>query len=311
MKHIAPALFVVLVACGGGSKKQPDPPKPPEGGDMVSSTTTEAPPPPVEKKPEPPPPPDTGGYHMNKLDAASWQPINPDGPGPEVAWLHGDAQKGGAFLLRNPAGAKGVLHTHTSDYYAIVLSGGPRHYLAGGEGKAKPLTVGSFWFQPGGQPHGDDCPGKEPCVLYIIMPGVFDAQMTPKAKAPAVGKYKMVARKDMKFSPADPSKPDGMKVSFVAGDPKTGPVAFMIEVPGGMEAGMHSHTSDYHAIVLDGAPAHWLPHEKETEGVGPGTYWFQPGGYDHNDKCTSKEPCHALVFMDKAMDFKPGKTATK
>jgi beta-alanine degradation protein BauB len=120
------------------------------------------------------------------------------------------------------------------------------------------------------------------------------------------GKYSLVARKDFKFKPLDPKQPKGTKMAVVSGDPKTGPVAFALEIPPGGNAGLHSHTSDYHALVLGGAPAHWLPHEaNEGEPVAAGTYWYQPGGYDHGDRCTGDAPCHAFVFMAKALDFKP------
>jgi quercetin dioxygenase-like cupin family protein len=261
-------------------------------------------------KPEPPAAPDTGGYHLNKLADAKYGPLDPNNPkGPEIAVLHGDPQKGGAFLLKLPPGMKAPVHTHTADYHAVVLSGAPKHWLPGGDKKAKPLDAGSYWFQPGNQPHGDECTGKDPCVLFLVMTGAFDFAPAPTAKAIAakdVGKYTLTAKKDAKWGPVDPKQPDGMKMAFVFGDPKTGPVGFMIELPPKANGGIHSHTSDYHAITLEGTPAHWLPHEKgEGEPVEPGTYWFQPGGYDHGDRCASDKPCRAFVFMDKALDFKP------
>src|SRR4029077_16984886 len=133
----------------------------------------------------------------------------------ELAVAHGDPKSGGAFFLRVAPGGKSGLHTHTSDYQAVVISGAPKHYLAGAEAKAKPLAVGSYWFQPGGQPHGDECTGTEPCVLFLVMNGKFDMQLTPKAKPPKVGKYKLIAAGDLKLSPLDPSQPAGPKAQFV------------------------------------------------------------------------------------------------
>ena len=298
------SILVVASGCSGGSKKKSDNTTPSGNGqDMMGDTSTTG-----GTKSEPPPPPDTGGYKLIAPSAVTYSPLDPTAktPGPEVAVLHGDPKSGGVFLLKVAPGGKSGLHTHTSDYHAIVVSGAPKHYLPGGEKKAKPLEIGSYWFQPGNQPHGDECTGTEPCVRYLIFPGAFDFTATPKAKKVAAGKYKLVARKSAKFAPIDPSKPDGMKAAFVHGDPKTGPVGFLLEVPAGATSGLHSHTSDYHAIVLEGAPAHWLPHEKGVgDPVSPGTYWFQPGGYDHHDRCASTTPCLAFVFMDKALDFKP------
>jgi len=308
MKLTRLALTTLVIGCSGPAK-QPAQPQPETaaieaGGPAATgdgSATGDA------AKPEKAPsPPDTGGYHLIAPSEVKYAPLDPKGPGPEIAVLHGDPQKGGAFFLRFPAGAKPGLHTHTSDYHAVVVSGAPRHWLAGGEAKAKPQAPGSYWFQPGNQAHGDECTGKEPCVMFVIMSGAFDMALTPKAKPGPAGKYTLTSRKDAKFAPMDPSNAQGPKVAFLSGDPKTGPVGFIIEIPAGGKAPIHSHTSDYHALVLDGAPAHWLPHQLDQgEALAPGSYWFQPGGFDHGDRCTSSEPCHGFVFMDKAMDFKP------
>ena len=324
MRHLALsfALASLLLACGG--KKQPvkpNPPPPPGDGETMKKDpdagkgTTEKEPP-MAKKEEPPPAPkgpDTGGYKLIAPSSLTYKPLDPKGEGgPELAVASGDPQKGGAFFLKQPAGFKAPVHTHTSDYHAIVASGAPKHWLPGQEKQAKALAPGSYWFQPGGQPHGDECTGKDPCVLYIVMPGAFDFTPTPDAKPGKPGKYTLIARKDVKFKPLDPKQPKGMKVGVVSGDMKTGPVAFIVELPPGANAGLHSHTSEYHALVLDGAPAHWLPHETgEGEAVAAGTYWYQPGGYDHGDRCTGTAPCHAFIMMPGGFDFKPGKGMEK
>lgn len=311
MKAKLAAALIAVVGCGGGTKKTQDPTPPP--GDMGatdSATSDGAATDPgmakVKEPPPPPPPPDTGGYKMVKQSELTWTPLSPDGKGPEMAVVDGNPQEGPSkFFLRIPGGGKAGAHTHSADYHAFVVSGAHKHWLAGGEKKAKPLEPGAYWFQPGGQPHDDQCTGSDPCILFIVSDGKFDFTATPKAKAPKAGKYKLSVRKDAKFVPMDPSMPpDAPKISVLFGDPKTGPVALLIEVPPGSKAPIHGHSSNYHAVVLDGAPFHWLPHEKdEGEGFANGTYFFQPGGYDHGDRCLSAEPCHGFVYFDKAMDF--------
>jgi len=37
----------------------------------------------------------------------------------------------------------------------------------------------------------------------------------------------------------------------------------------------------------------------------PRSYWYQPGGQPHHDKCEGPEPCIALVVMEEALDFAP------
>jgi quercetin dioxygenase-like cupin family protein len=297
----------LLIGCAGGSKG-PAPVDPTDDHGVTEPTDPVDDKPTDDVPPEPPPPPDTGGFTLVKPADLTWTPINPDGTGPEMAVVHGDPMSGpSAFFLRIPKGGTPGVHTHTAGYQAVVVSGTPKHWLAGGGKKAKKLAVGDHWFQPGGQPHDDKCEGEEPCVLFLITDGAFDMKLEPKAKAPKKpGKYKLTPRAAVKWNPMDPAQPDGIKMAVVFGDPAVGPVGFLLEVPPGANAGLHSHTGSYHAVVLDGAPAHWLPHEKgEGEPVEAGTYWFQPGGYDHGDRCTGEVACHAFVFNEGALDFKP------
>ncbi len=303
MRHLA--LAVLVLGCSS-SNKQPANPTPGDPGAGMAPGDPGAGAP-VAKPEPPPPPPDTGGYKLVVPPSLTWTPLDPKNPaGPTLAVVTGDPQKGGGFFLKLPPGTNPGLHTHTADYHAVVISGAPRHWLPGEDKKAKPLGVGSYWFQPGNQPHGDECTGTEPCLLYLVMTGAFDFTPTPKAKPVKPEKYFLVARKDLKWNPLDPKQPDGAKLGLVSGDPKTGPVAFIIEVPPGGNGGVHSHTSEYHALVLEGAPAHWLPHEpNEGEALAPGAYWFQPGGYDHGDRCTGSVPCRTFVMMPKGLDMKP------
>ncbi|MBZ0237359.1 MAG: DUF4437 domain-containing protein [Deltaproteobacteria bacterium] len=312
MKARLAAVLIMVAGCGGGNKKPQEPT--PTPGDMGATegaaTDTEVAEVKQEPPPPPPPPPDTGGYKLVAPGELQWAPLSPDGTGPEMAVVHGNPQEGAAaFFLRIPPGAKAGPHTHSADYQAVVVAGSHKHWLAGGAKKAKPLDAGSHWFQPGGQAHDDQCVGAEPCILFIVSDGKFDFTADPKAKAPKAGKYKLSARKALKWTPLDPAQPDGMKMAVVHGDPKAGAFGMLLELPPGANAGLHSHTGDYHAVILSGAPAHWLPHEQgEGEAVAPGTYWWQPGGYDHGDRCTGDAPCVAFVWETAAMDFIPAGT---
>lgn len=306
MRHLAFALLVI--GCSSSGKSPAQQPGQPGAGQPGAGTTGTAGTPGTPGTPgmKPEPPPDTGGYRLVAPASLSYAPLGPDASGPQIAVVTGDLKKGGGFFLRLPPGFKSGLHTHTSDYHAIVISGAPRHWLPGEEKKAAQLGAGSYWFQPGGQPHGDECTGTEPCLVYVVVTSAFDFTATPNAKPVKPGSYFLVARKDLKFAPIDPVQPEGAKLAIVSGNPQLGPVAFIIELPPNSNAGLHSHTSEYHALVLEGAPAHWLPHDKtQGEPLATGAYWFQPGGYDHGDRCTSSTPCRMFVMMPKALDFKP------
>jgi hypothetical protein len=68
----------------------------------------------------------------------------------------------------------GSLHYHTSDYHLVLIQGTMKHWGGGTrEPDAKPLGPGSYWFQPGKQPHGDSCLSDE-CLMYLHWAGKRD-----------------------------------------------------------------------------------------------------------------------------------------
>jgi len=90
----------------------------------------------------------------------------------------GDVTKGahGAFFLFDP-GFVSYVHTHTYDYYAVVIKGTLQNYQPGQ--KRDNLTAGSYWYQRGGQKHTTACVSKTPCEIYIVQSEKFDAQNFP------------------------------------------------------------------------------------------------------------------------------------
>lgn len=72
------------------------------------------------------------------------------------------------------------------------------------------------------------------------------------------------------------------------------------------ESAMHMHTSDYRLAVISGRIRHWFDeNEKESAAaLGPGSYWFQPGGEAHGGECMSDE-CLMFVSWSGARDALP------
>jgi hypothetical protein len=86
---------------------------------------------------------------------------------------YGDLQHGrhGSFV-RMPAGFKSPVHTHTEDYFAVVVEGvGSNHPV---DAEATPLPVGSYWFQRGEEAHVTECLSETDCLFFIVQPGKFD-----------------------------------------------------------------------------------------------------------------------------------------
>ena len=77
-----------------------------------------------------------------------------------------------------------------------------------------------------------------------------------------------------------------------------GEAGTLLRTPAGFESGLHSHTADYWAVVVQGTWKHWVP--TTGEGVGlllePGAHWTQIHTQLHQDACVSKVPCVIFLF---------------
>ena len=109
-----------------------------------------------------------------------WTPIDPKDTamkGPKMAVVFGDVKKGPVgFILWLPPGAKPGPHTHTSDDYATVIQGTMHNFKAPGTDEGPGLTPGGTWFQPGGEPHDNECEAssKDGCQIFVYMAKGFD-----------------------------------------------------------------------------------------------------------------------------------------
>ena len=115
---------------------------------------------------------------VTALGDVVFRPVIPSRPnGPQIAVLRGNPDEGPSdMLLKTPRG-NGPLHTHTADYHLTIVRGEMKHWdSAGSEAKARRLGPGSYWFQPGGEAHGDSCLSDE-CVMFIHWAGKRDARL--------------------------------------------------------------------------------------------------------------------------------------
>jgi hypothetical protein len=103
--------------------------------------------------------------------------LDENGKGIFLSLLYGDLKTKGPtnFLMKYSARVKAPPHTHSGDYYAVVVSGKFRHYLES-ESECKVLTAGATWFQKRNVVHGDCCVGPEDCILSIFWPYGFDVE---------------------------------------------------------------------------------------------------------------------------------------
>jgi beta-alanine degradation protein BauB len=86
---------------------------------------------------------------------------------------YGDFSKGrhGTFI-RMPAKFVSPLHTHTADYFGVVIQGVGSNSRPGDADV--PLPVGSYWFQKGKENHITKCLSDTDCLFFIYQPDKFD-----------------------------------------------------------------------------------------------------------------------------------------
>lgn len=102
-------------------------------------------------------------------DAVQYLPLF---PGVSVSFLYGGIDQGVPTLQLGKIGA-GVTfpaHSHSGDYYAVVISGRFQHWEEGDADRGPIMTAGSHFHQPGGNLHYDSCLGPEPCVVSVSFP---------------------------------------------------------------------------------------------------------------------------------------------
>jgi hypothetical protein len=99
--------------------------------------------------------------------------------GPQLGTVWGDANKGAhGSLLRLPKGFVSPAHTHTGDYYGVIVEGAVTNAEPG-----QPEVVlgpGSYYFQKGKNDHVTKCVGSADCLIYVSQSKPFD--FIPSAK---------------------------------------------------------------------------------------------------------------------------------
>jgi len=98
-----------------------------------------------------------------------------------AAPAYGDLGHGahGTFI-KMPAGFVSPVHTHTEDYWGVVISGVAVNGAPGAADVA--LPVGSYWFQKGGERHVTKCISPNECIFFINQGGKFDYVTSPATK---------------------------------------------------------------------------------------------------------------------------------
>lgn len=110
----------------------------------------------------------TPGNHYLPADRIPW--VGEAGAPVELGPLWGDRARGEAgTLLRTQPGFRSGPHSHTADYWAIVVQGTWEHWVPStGEGRGIRLENGAHWTQVRTQLHEDACISEVPCVIFLF-----------------------------------------------------------------------------------------------------------------------------------------------
>ena len=106
--------------------------------------------------------------------------------GTEAAPVDGDLASGPhVTLIRFGDGLVTAVHTQTSDYVGIVISGTTRHLVPGAratpELSCPPVRT---WFLPGGLPHVSECISGASFVMELVQKSAFDFHPTKEGGRP-------------------------------------------------------------------------------------------------------------------------------
>jgi hypothetical protein len=112
----------------------------------------------------------------------------------------------------------------------------------------------------------------------------------------------MVPAAELKWEAYAPGSP--LQVAPLWGDRSKGDHGMYLKLPANFEAGFHTHTLDYQAVLMQGRWIH-TDHAKNSKELSPMSYVMQPGKMTHNDVCKGPEDCILFIYQSGAGDFIP------
>ncbi len=228
-----------------------------------------------------------------------WTPFNPEEPdGIQIVVLNGDPSAGpSAMLARFPVGFDSGLHSHTAAYTAVAIRGARRH--GSNMDDLVELGPGAYWTQPAGEVHVDICDDPEYCISYVEFDGPVD--MIPAEAAPeGAGTDSVTATPE--FTSLNPEEPTAPEIAMVRGSMEEGSM-MVFRVTSENVPHVHSHTSDYTAIVIEGDISRGADDDSLSTVDATG-YWTQPGGENHIDYC-AEGACLLVVAVHGPFDYIP------
>ena len=142
-------------------------------------------------------------------------------------------------------------------------------------------------------------------VIAFALPVATWAQESAKTAAPRAAESRLVVMPagDIKWTDLGPGAP-GVKVADLWGNRAKGAFGALFKLPAGFAVPLHTHTHDMKVVILSGTYVQ-APDGKPEFRLGPGSYFFQPGGnYRHTTTCDKASDCVFLVESNGPFDLK-------
>jgi len=142
-----------------------------------------------------------------------------------------------------------------------------------------------------------------PVAVLAQAPG---GTQTKRAATSAQSRLVVMPASDMKWTDLDPAGAPGVKVADLWGNHASGGTfGALFRLPAGFAAPLHTHTHDMKVVIISGTYIQ-APEGKPEFLLGPGSYFFQPGGsYRHTTICDKASDCVFFVESMGPFDLKP------
>lgn len=124
------------------------------------------------------------------------------------------------------------------------------------------------------------------------------AQAKPAAKKTAT----LWAAGEIKWTDVPDVK--GAQQAALWGNPNKGAYGAFNKFPRGTEIPLHTHTYDLRGVIVSGTAVIGLEGQSPKE-LGPGSYYFLPGGAKHTTTCKAGADCLFFSEQPGAFDVKP------
>ncbi len=238
------------------------------------------------------------------VSEVEWGPLNPargdDSPLAGTLWGDRNAPGATGFLFRPTDGFESPPHIHNVSYRGVVIRG----VVHNDDPNAAQMwmPVGSFWTQPKGEVHITAAEGSDTLAYIEIDEGPYLVHPADEAFESGQKPVNVDASNVVWVE----SGADGPQLAFLWGDPAGDqPGGALVKLRAGSSAAMHSPSSTFRAVVIQGRPEVAAAGGTGMTALDPGSLIDATAG-DLQVACESQEDCVMYVRTPGRFSVGPG-----